>query len=52
MLREDYEMKEEIKNPKNAVQYTTLRRWKHIVSFLTKILRTKILVLKKLNKID
>ena len=32
MLREYYEMKEEIKNPKIAVEYTTSKQWKRIVS--------------------
>ena len=44
-------MKEEIKNPKNAVEYIIRKHWKRIVSVLRKILRTKILVSQELNKI-
>ena len=52
VLREYNELKEEIKNPRNAIEYTILKRWNHIVSVVTKILRAKFLVLEKLNKID
>ena len=52
VLREYNELKEEIKNPRNAIEYTILKRWNHIVSVVVKILRAKFLVLEKLNKID
>ena len=52
VLREYNELKEEIKNPRNAIEYTILKRWNHIVSVVIKILRAKFLVLEKLNKID
>ena len=52
VLREYNELKEEIKNPRNAIEYTILKRWNHIVSVVMKILRAKFLVLEKLNKID
>ena len=52
VLREYNELKEEIKNPRNATEYTILKRWNHIVSVVIKILRAKFLVLEKLNKID
>ena len=43
-------MKEEIKNPENAVEYTISKQWKHIVSVVGKIL--EVLVSKELSKID
>ena len=52
VLREYNELKEEIKNPRNAIEYTILKWWNHIVSVVIKILRAKFLVLEKLNKID
>ena len=52
VLREYNELKEEIKNPRNAIEYTILKRWNHIVSVVIKILRAKFLELEKLNKID
>ena len=45
-------MKQEIKNPKNAVEYTMEKQWKLIMSLLKNIMVTKILVLKELDKID
>ena len=41
--REYNEMKEEIKNPENAVEYTIWKQWKPIVSLLKKVLQTKLL---------
>ena len=52
VLREYNELKEEIKNPRNAIEYTILKQWNHIVSVVTKMLPAKFLVLEKLNKID
>ena len=48
-------MKEEIKNPENAVEYTIQKQWKRIVSVVGKILLAKIHVSKELTielKID
>ena len=45
-------MKEEIKNPKTSVEYTIQKQWKPVVSVVRKMLKTKIQVLEKLNKID
>ena len=52
VLREDKEMKEEIKTPQNGMEYIIKKRWKRIMSVVRKILRTKIQVSEKLNKID
>ena len=52
VLREYNELKEEIKNPRNAIEYTILKQWNNIVSVVTKILPARFLVLEKLNKID
>ena len=52
VLRDYNEMKEEIKNPENVVEYTLEKRWKRIVSVVRKILRTKIQVSEEVNKID
>ena len=46
VLRECNEIKEEISNPQNAVEYTMSKRWKRIVSVVRKVLRTKIQVSK------
>ena len=43
-------MREEIKNPKNAVEHTTKIQQKTVVSVARKMMRTKILVSKELNK--
>ena len=51
VLREYNEMKEEIKNSKNAVEYTTGKQWQPIVSIIRKILRKKIQMSEKLKKI-
>ena len=51
VLRKYNEMKEEIKNPENAVEYTMQKRWKRILSVARKILQIKILVLEELDKI-
>ena len=32
MLKKYNEMKEEVKNPENVVEYTTQKKWKHIMS--------------------
>ena len=40
MLREYNKMKEEIKNPENAVGYT-IKQWKRVMSIARKILPTK-----------
>lgn len=45
-------MKEEIKNPANAVKYATQKQWKPVFSVVRKIQRTKILVLEELTKLD
>ena len=45
-------MREEIKNPKNVVKHTIQKQRKTIVSFARKMMRTKILVSKELNKKD
>ena len=45
-------MREEIKNPKNAVEHTTQKQRKTIVAVARKMMRTKILVSKELNKKD
>ena len=45
-------MKKEIKNPEPSVEDTIEKQWKPIVSVVKNILLTKILVSKKLNKID
>ena len=52
VLQEDNEMKQEIENPKNAVEYTTYIVMDSIVSVVRKILWTKIQVSEKLNSID
>ena len=43
-------MKEEIKNPKNAIEYIIQKHSKCIVSVVRKILETKILVSQELTK--
>ena len=45
-------MKEAIKNPKTAVEYTIQKQWKPIVSVVRKTLQIKIVVSEKINKID
>ena len=45
-------MGEEIKNPENFVAYIIQKQWTNILSVARKILRTKIPVLEKLNKLD
>ena len=45
-------MKKEIKNHKNIVEYSILKRWKRIVPVGVKMLRIKILVSEELNKVD
>ena len=40
VLREYNEMKEEFKNPENAVDYAIQEEWKRIVPVVRKILRT------------
>ena len=45
-------MREEIKNPKNAVEHTTEKQQKTTVSVARKMMRTKIIVPKELNKKD
>ena len=45
-------MKKEIKNPEHAMENTIWKQQKPIVSVIRKILRTKILVSQKLNKIN
>ena len=52
LLREYNEMGEEIKNPENFVAYIIQKQWTNILSVARKILRTKIPVLEKLNKLD
>ena len=52
LLREYNEMGEEIKNPENFVAYVIQKQWTNILSVARKILRTKIPVLEKLNKLD
>ena len=52
LLREYNEMGEEIKNPENFVTYIIQKQWTNILSVARKILRTKIPVLEKLNKLD
>ena len=52
LLREYNEMGEEIKNPENFVVYIIQKQWTNILSVARKILRTKIPVLEKLNKLD
>ena len=52
VLREYNEMKEEIKNPENTVQYTIYKQLKNIVSIGRKMLLTRIEVLEELMKID
>ena len=44
VLGEYNKMKEEVRNPKNAAEYTIKKQWKSIVSIVGKILQTKILV--------
>ena len=44
-------MKETIKNPENAVEYSIQKQWKRIASVVKKILRTEIRKSEKLNKI-
>ena len=51
VLREYYNLKEKMKNPKTSVKYTKWKQWKFIVSVVKNILRTKIEMLKK-KKID
>ena len=51
-LREYNEMKEEIQNSKNVVEYTIKKQWKRLVSLLRKILGTKFLVSEELNEIN
>ena len=45
-------MREEMKNPKNAVEHTTEKQRKTTVSVARKMMRTKIIVPKELNKKD
>ena len=44
LLREYNEIKEEIKNLENVVEYTIQKQWKHIVLVVREILRTKLRV--------
>ena len=44
VLREYYEMKEEIKNPETSFEYIIQKQWKPIVSVVKNILLTKIQV--------
>ena len=52
VLREHNGMKEEIKNPENAVEYTILKQWKFIGSVVREKLRTKLKMSEELNKIN
>ena len=52
VLREYYEMKEEIKNPETSKEYIVQNQWKPIVSVVNYVLPTKIQASEKLNKID
>ena len=52
VLQEYNEMKKEIKNLNNTVEYTKYKQWKPIASVVKKILKTKTLVLEKRNKRD
>ena len=52
MLREYNVMKEDIKNPNNAVEYDNWKQWKRIASIVRQIQRVNILVPEGLNKID
>ena len=47
VLREYYNLKEKMKNPKTSVKYTKWKQWKFFVSVVKNILRTKIEMLKK-----
>ena len=52
MLREYYEMKEEIKNPETSVVFVIQEQWKPILSVVKNILQTKTLMFEKVSKID
>ena len=45
-------MKKEIKNPQTPVKQTLQKQWKSIDSTVKNVLRTKIRVFKKQNRID
>ena len=50
VLREYYEMKEEIKNPETSFEYIIQKQWKPIVSVVKNILLTKIQESKKIKQ--
>ena len=52
VLRENNEMKNEIKNPETSVEYIIQKQWKPIASVVKHILSMKIQMLEKINKID
>ena len=52
ILREYNEMKNEIKNPATSVEYVIAKQVKPIVSFVKNIMRTKIQILEKKDRIN